>query len=292
MNERALVVLRYDDGVGNFGDDLNGYLWPALLPGVPLRFVANHATESISTDDVVLVGIGTILNQRIPARGSKIVLGAGTGYLDPPIIDQSYSVLAVRGPLSAQVLGLDPSLAATDAAALLADVDVEDLGLPEMEVGVMPHHRSMDCLPWPDICAAAGVDLIDPRGDPVSIVNQVRSCRLVLAEAMHAAIVADLSGIPWIPIRLSYLVLDFKWRDWCASVELEYRPTIGPVLRSAHSWKGRVANRAARSRVVRFLRVAPGLGAVLSDRAVLAERTDRLRLGLDRARDRVRETLA
>jgi succinoglycan biosynthesis protein ExoV len=284
MTERDLVVLRYVDDTGNFGDDVNDLLWPALLPEIRLRTVSNRSTGSITGDDQILIGVGTILNERIPAVGRKLVLGSGTGYLDLPSLDETYEVLAVRGPLTADALGLERSLAATDSAALLQDVDIDDQHLPAMDVAFVPHHRSMACLPWDDVCERAGMRLVDPRQPPSDVINQLRSASLVLAEAMHGAIVADLYGIPWIPLRMSYLILDFKWRDWCASLDLDYRPERGPTLRWPNSWKGRTANLAARTRVARFLRAASRRAPMLSDRAALSEKTDRLRTALDHLR--------
>ncbi|MEM8612949.1 MAG: polysaccharide pyruvyl transferase family protein, partial [Cyanobacteria bacterium P01_H01_bin.105] len=43
-------------------------------------------------------------------------------------------------------------------------------------------------------------------------------------EAMHGAIVADALRTAWIPIVTSPRILSFKWRDWCASIGVPYRP--------------------------------------------------------------------
>jgi len=62
---------------GNFGDDLNPWLWPKLLPGI--------IDEDGST---LFVGIGSIINQFIPDAPLKIVFGSGVGYGTPPVIDE------------------------------------------------------------------------------------------------------------------------------------------------------------------------------------------------------------
>ena len=55
---------------GNFGDDLNLWLWDFLLPG--LRDV--H-------EETLLVGVGTVLNTSLlPPDGQKLVIGSGFGY--------------------------------------------------------------------------------------------------------------------------------------------------------------------------------------------------------------------
>ncbi len=51
---------------GNFGDDLNLWLWPRLAPEV-----------CDEQDSTLFVGIGTILSHHIPAKPVKMVFGAG-----------------------------------------------------------------------------------------------------------------------------------------------------------------------------------------------------------------------
>ena len=89
----------YDRPGGNFGDNLNPWLWPKLLPG------------RIDGQGPWLVGIGTLLNERLPAEGELVVLGAGAGLGRKPMVDARWRVLGVRGPLTAEALGLAPHLA-------------------------------------------------------------------------------------------------------------------------------------------------------------------------------------
>ena len=93
----------YRTGVRNFGDDLNNWLWPKLIP---------ELLDPI--DGYLLIGIGTILNRRIPESPQKVVFGAGVGYGERPVLDDSWTVYCVRGPLTAAALELSPDLAITD----------------------------------------------------------------------------------------------------------------------------------------------------------------------------------
>jgi succinoglycan biosynthesis protein ExoV len=197
---------------GNFGDDLNPWLWPRLLGEV--------LDDDAST---LFVGIGTLLNHRIPAQPRKVVFGTGAGYGSLPQLDGRFRFYCVRGPLTAQALGLDADLAVTDPAALIASVE-----LPSVSTGggvaYMPHVSSVLRGDWAAVCTTAGLRFIDPRWPVNTVLEEIRRSELLLAEAMHGAIVADALRIPWAPVACYGEVFEFKWRDWCASLGLDYVP--------------------------------------------------------------------
>jgi succinoglycan biosynthesis protein ExoV len=207
---------------GNFGDDLNPWLFSQLLPGV-----------IDDRDDALLVGIGTILNTLVPAAPRKLVLGSGTGYGDLPKVDEKWTFYAVRGPRTAQRLGLDPSLAVTDGAALLRYVPLpgrDRVATDPPRVAYMPHHASAFLADWAGICRDAGVEMIDPHLPLEHILERMRGASLIIAEAMHGAIVADVLRVPWVPVRIYEHLNEFKWGDWCESVDLTYEPISMPPV--------------------------------------------------------------
>jgi succinoglycan biosynthesis protein ExoV len=208
----------YKHASGNFGDDLNPWIWETLAP------------ELFDDDDSqVLVGIGTLINDKAPVKPLKLVFGSGVGYNGAPQIDDSWRFLCVRGPRSAQFLNLDRSLAISDPAVLLTQVT----GPAPQKTGkvvFMPHHGSLHNADWRPVCAQAGIDFLDPSDDARETVRRIREARLVIAEAMHAAIVADAFRVPWIPVNCYEHILDFKWRDWTESLGMGYLPTALPSL--------------------------------------------------------------
>jgi succinoglycan biosynthesis protein ExoV len=207
---------------GNFGDELNPYLWPRLLP------------KAFSSDEAIdFLGIGTILSPFVNRNGRhKVVFGAGAGYWKPPDISLDWTIHFVRGPLTAQLLRIPAAYALTDAAYCLAFVD-EPAVASSRAVVFMPHHKSETEVDWRSLCAELGWTYASPTSDVRSALALLRSARLVVTEAMHGAIVADLYRIPWIPVRYGFRSLDFKWRDWCTSMGLEYRPLDLPPLLDA-----------------------------------------------------------
>jgi succinoglycan biosynthesis protein ExoV len=203
---------------GNFGDALNDWLWPELLPGV-------------FDDDarVRFVGIGTILDRNLPRAPLTVVFGTGTGYAPPPDLRPSrWRVYGVRGPLTARVLGLSAEAVLTDPAILLAQDPALHARSPGGVVFV-PHWKSVRFGQWREACELAGIEFVDPCGDAREVVRRIAGASKVIAESMHAGIVADAFRVPWVPVLLSREVAAFKWADWAASVGLPYEPVHLPA---------------------------------------------------------------
>jgi succinoglycan biosynthesis protein ExoV len=205
-----MILYQWRGRYANFGDELNSLLWPRLLPGF------------FDTDPAVhFLGIGSVLDGRHPAAGLKLVAGAGYGgYEPPPRLDANWIIHWVRGPLTARCLGLAPALGLGDPAALLPLAGVPTGSRGDC-IGFMPHFESLEFGAWARAAAAAGITLIDPRLDVQSVIAAIRSCRVLLSEAMHGVIVADALRVPWVAIEPLAAVHRPKWLDWADTIGLE-----------------------------------------------------------------------
>ena len=232
----------WESAHGNFGDDLNLWLWDFLLPG----FRDLHP-------DVLLVGVGTVLNRALlPADGRKLVIGSGFGYgALPDMTDKSlWDVRAVRGPRTAEKLGIDPEFGIIDPAVMVADMP-EFRNLPKTNGTIfIPHWESTIGSIWPAVCQTVGVTYVDPRGEAKAVISAIAQSELVIAESMHAAILADAFRVPWVAVSTSEEINAFKWSDWADTVEVAYRPRQVPVSsrneamhKGARFWGMRFENR-------------------------------------------------
>lgn len=253
------MKLHYDRNQ-NVGDELNAWLWPRLIP------------EVLDDDErAMFLGIGSLLNSNLPADPFKVVFGTGVA-LNPrgveygkrlPRLDARWKIYCVRGPLSARALGLPAELAVTDAAALLHLVDLP--AEPKLHpVSFIPHCLSATRWPWRALCAQAGVHFINPNDPVETVLRDLRRSKVVIAEAMHGAIMADALRVPWIPAKAYANILAFKWQDWCQSLGLTYSPVSLPSLYTPESIAGRVGS------YLRRLRLGGGPAAALYLRAVTA----------------------
>lgn len=210
----------YRAAEGNFGDDLNPWLWPRLLGN---SFFDDDETE-------LFVGIGTLLNHRIPIASKTHVFGSGHGYGTKPKIDSSWAIHCVRGPRTALTLGLDLKLAITDPAILIFDYTRDKVNPEPGRIGYIPHCDSARYGDWDALSKMAGLSYINPSWAVDRIIAEIGRCEYILTEAMHGAIFADAMRVPWIPIVAYSHISEFKWIDWCESMHLQYAPMAIPSI--------------------------------------------------------------
>lgn len=227
----------------NFGDELNATMWSHLLPA---DFLNDDESE-------LFLGIGSILWDYLPKSPRKFVAGSGFGgYTSPPDIhDGSWTVLWVRGPLTAQKLGLNKNLAITDSAVLLRHTPLPP---PAENIGVafMPHFESVERGAWAEVCKVAGITFLDPRAPVEELLAKILGARLVITEAMHGAIVSDALRRPWIGVAPFHNVHREKWNDWAMSLDINLRSQLVPSSNLRESWTVHTGllSQGKRSRVI------------------------------------------
>lgn len=200
----------------NFGDNLNPWLWKQLL--------GDFLDEDQST---VFIGMGTLLNGSLSKRTDnaqhRVIFGSGAGYGKGQFtLDSSYKVYCVRGFLSAQLLGISEEFAVTDPGILVRKI-FQPKQAKTYKFAYMPHHELAGS-GWEIVCKNLGFAYINPGWPIEDVLETLGSTEVLLAEAMHGAIIADAFRIPWIPIVTHHSILRFKWQDWCSSIRLEYQP--------------------------------------------------------------------
>ena len=293
----------FHDPEGNFGDDLNHWIWDYLLSGWRQAW-----------PDTWLVGVGTLINEKMPAGVPKLVMGSGVGYGELPSdgMKAECRFVSVRGPRSAAALGIDPALGILDPAALiplLSDfADIERHG----ETLFIPHHRSIHRQDWPALCARAGLSFLSPCGEAKGVIRRIAGARLVVTESMHGAILADAFGVPWHAVSINAQFNSWKWADWGESVgvdvkihplasaleplfrKLQRQPAAKPAAggapaadggrgapaRPGQSWKGRLRLALERMSVEPKIAALAKQPGQLSDRAKLADAQARLQARL------------
>lgn len=258
----------------NFGDELNPWMWPRLLP------------DMFDDDNQELfLGIGSVLFDYFPTSSRKVVFGAGYGgYTPAPQLDAGWKIYFVRGHLTADMLGVDRSLALGDAAILLRSC-VAARPQKKFPVSFMPHWESAVFGDWPAVCERAAIHYIDPCASVESVLHDILASDRIISEAMHGAIVADALRVPWLAMQPIRRRNRMKWLDWASALGITLDPrNVGPsnafelcvAWLDAHPlWSRRLERRGlvlrrlgrelfidrSASRLARIARMTPSLSA-------------------------------
>lgn len=219
-------------------------------------------------------------------RGRRIlVIGSGVGYgAGPPIppLPDEWEFRAVRGPLSLDALGLSQNTPIIDPAMMLPKI-FNYKNIPKNDRPVfVPHHSTIDRHDWEYFCNKVGIEYISPVQDAKEVIKKIASAPLVLAEAMHAAIIADAFRVPWVPVRIGPRFNAFKWQDWAGGMELSFDipylfPWLEKMFKVIGISKGVRFQEAIRIKLERFfvvnsLRHSLGRQPILSSNKILRER--------------------
>jgi hypothetical protein len=230
---------------GNFGDDLNAWLWPKIFKDLG------------QTDDEYFLGIGSLLSNEsklIKQFSDKKLVIFGSG-VRPSIeytnfrINNLWDVQFLRGPLSANSLNRQYEFIADAAYALRNTEDFKGILNTEKkyEVSLMPYFHSVDLIDWKRICKELGYHYISPFSEHgvEFTLKEIAASKKVITEAMHGAIVSDILRVPWhrfifsTPQTEGERIADFKWNDWMYSIDIyNAEATYIPFLRKTflHDW--------------------------------------------------------
>lgn len=178
-------------GPHNFGDELGAII---------LRHYGYKVKRvSFAKADYLLTG--TLLDPAESKKPNATVIGSGSGYTHDA--KHQFNVLAVRGKLTADCLGVDVPLG--DLGLLASRIWTKEPA--RYNIGVVRHYVDQDEYPFADIV----IDATEPAAD---VIKKISSCRVIMSSSLHGIIVADSYGIPNMRIaRDDVITGDWKWLD-------------------------------------------------------------------------------
>jgi pyruvyltransferase len=204
----ALYWARTD--IPNWGDDLNPWLFERLSGRKPIY--CPH------TDIPRLLMAGSILDHAGPKDTCW-----GSGFIDENTGRRIRlaSVAAVRGPLTAKILGQcgSPTSNVFGDPGLLAAGFVETGGDKTHRWAVVPHY--IDFAQGTKLAAQVSASVV-PVSLPIEeFVRQIASAERVFSSSLHGLICAESLGIPAVWVKFSENVLggNFKFHDYIAGTD-------------------------------------------------------------------------
>ncbi|MCB9201629.1 MAG: polysaccharide pyruvyl transferase family protein [Flavobacteriales bacterium] len=218
-------LIYYKDEKGNFGDDLNPYIFYNLL-----------GDFNSYPEDIDFIGIGSILDEKflcnkIRPNSKKIIFGSGVREFHFKIDNRkNYDIQFVRGPISAKVIGNVDYI--TDSAYLLKLLDKTQIFEKKYELSYIPYFKHVNLFNWDLFEKLTNIHVILPHKPIDIVIDEIKKSKKIISTAMHGAIVADIYRIPWVRGRMntniveSHLTTELKWYDWYNSIGFDTIRTI------------------------------------------------------------------
>ncbi|WP_066220671.1 polysaccharide pyruvyl transferase family protein [Formosa haliotis] len=239
-----MKLIYYKSDNGNFGDDLNVWLWPQLF--------GDHFFDTDS--DCAFFGVGSILiaNSKFIDEANtfkhKVIFGTGVRSVNESVVlNDSWEVMFLRGPYSSLKLMGDLDHYIADAAYCLALLPKYNsyLATPKAyKISFIPYFKSLDKVNWQKICDMLGWHLISPTHLSVEeFILEVAASESVISEAMHGTILADVLRVPWKRCRFyahvyeGEKVSEWKWNDWLLSIGFSENTFIDATLKPKKGFK-------------------------------------------------------
>lgn len=220
LTSSSKIGLFYCD-MPNFGD---------LLSKAVVELMSGRPAAWASPAEADLCAIGSLfglIHKRLaqkprPAdRRKLIVWGSGCMKPEPREILRNMTVVAVRGPITATLLGLRSDIPMGDPGLFAADL-LDTESTKDDVIGIVPHHELAADPRLRDLVKQeAALRLIDVRTkDPIAVIRQIASCRFILSSSLHGLIVADSLGIPneWLDPTGNHQCPELKFHDYAASI--------------------------------------------------------------------------
>lgn len=225
-----MKLIYYKADIGNFGDDLNKWLWPKI-------FGENFFNDS---KEDCFIGIGSILNENsnlmleVQNYENKHIFGSGVRSINTNLkFDSSYNAVFYRGPFSALKMEGKADNYISDSAYGIVFTDFYKKLLSENikkhEISFIPYFRSENRTDWKKMCLLNGWNYISPTKNDIEFtLKEIAQSNYIITEAMHGAILADAFRVPWKRIRFhahineTEAVSEFKWNDWLSSIGINF----------------------------------------------------------------------
>ena len=174
-----------------------------------------------------MYGVGSILGRGVKDIVDKrcVVMGSGVPQGGRIELPSNWDVRWVRGPYSAEALGVSGELGVGDPAILLPELTHVN-GVHGDEISIIPHFKSYKNFDWQRLSSQSDYKVINPMGPLEAVIAGIRNSKLVLSESLHGAIFSDTMGIPWAPLVLSYKFNKLKWLDWLATIGRSFEPFV------------------------------------------------------------------
>lgn len=192
-------MIAYWHKTRNFGDTLT----PIIL-----KWITGETTLFASKNETgKTLAVGSII---YAIAENDVVWGTGAIGPEEIKVPEGAVMLAVRGPLTREVLGNQAPEVYGDPAILLPLIYNPDRP-KRYKVGLLPHYVDKEIVE-----VNTGEKFIDILGNWQDVIDQVKECERIETSSLHGIIIAEAYGIPvtWKVYSDKIVGGDFKFQDY------------------------------------------------------------------------------
>lgn len=201
------VAMYWHRDTPNFGDALAPFVMNWMTGFTPKWVRRSYPGKVLS--------VGSIITR---ARPGDVILGSGMISDHRMTLPPDVQVLALRGPLTAQRIGLDPEQCAYgDPGQLAAEAFCVRKEPGAQLIGLVPHFVDLERVrELAKTLDSVDVEIIDVRSSPRYVIERMSKCRAIVSTSLHGLIVGESLGIPsfWATVRGPIAGGDFKFNDY------------------------------------------------------------------------------
>jgi pyruvyltransferase len=220
MRPIGLYYYQRRDGGINFGDALSPLIFEAVTGRRVVRARMPFAAY---------VGLGSLLRRVTREAYQRVLLGGmrpikvwGSGFIEdgPRRSRFMLDVLAVRGPLSRDRLGLPADTVLGDPGLLVPRL-LATRPAKKYRWGVIAHYVDEAAPAVARLVASTpGAVLVPMTIDPLESLRLIAECQFIASSSLHGLITADALGIPNWRLRFGDGITggDYKFNDYALAV--------------------------------------------------------------------------
>lgn len=212
------------------------FQWGALE--YPLNFgdlISKRIIENITNNDEIVVvdkkhaellAVGSILND-LEHKFPKAKLIWGSGFIEqcPQYEEIKLKVAAVRGKLTAEILGFNGPMG--DPGLLVSKYFTKGEKV-KGRIGIVPHFLDKKNVALDKYRNNENYFVIDVERQPEEVIKDITSCEIIYSSSMHGLIVSDSFNIPNFYIEFSKKThgTDFKFQDYYSVLQRDFSDAV------------------------------------------------------------------
>lgn len=217
----------------NWGDDINYHFLREIVRQPIVHYNHNSMALHLQRFNYLVIG------STIQWLSNKRTIVWGAGMVDDRVLERRpYKVLAVRGPLTREVLikqGIECPAVYGDPALLVSRYFPMDKVEKKYDLGIINHVSTTPPFIIKQLKKQYGAKVISLKGyeDWKSVIKDICECKRIMSSSLHGLIIAESYGIPNVWFETQRLIGGhFKFHDFFQSIGVDRK---GPLLVTEHT---------------------------------------------------------